>query len=219
MVVAERARLHAALGDPHRLQMIDELLSGDRTFQELARLVGLPGNAAAHHLLVLEAAGLIERRQSEGDRRRRYVTLRRALLDTLSPPTRAAPESVLFVCTHNSARSQFAAALWRQGSRGSADSAGTVPARRIHPMAARVAAEFGLDLSEAVPKGFDRISVVPDLVISVCDRARETVLPPAPRYLHWSVPDPVRVGTLGAFRAAFADIAGRVTALAESAQH
>ena len=213
MDLSDRARLHATLGDPHRLRIIDELFLGDRTFQELASLVELPGNAAAHHLAVLESAGLIERRQSEGDRRRRYVTLRHGRLDGLLPRTSVAPQAILFVCTHNSARSQFAAALWRERTASTADSAGTEPAERVHPKGARAAAEFGLDIAGAVPKGYDEITFEPDLVVSVCDRAREAGLPFGGPHLHWSVPDPVRVGTQDAFRSAFADIARRIDGL------
>ncbi len=157
MNLDDRVRVHAALGDPHRLQIVDGLAASDRTFQELATLVGLPGNAAAHHLQVLETAGLIERRVSEGDRRRRYITLRRERLAEAVPSLDLATPAVLFVCTHNSARSQFAAALWRQRTGGFADSAGTDPAGRVHPDAIRVAAELGVDLRDAEPKGYDAV--------------------------------------------------------------
>src|SRR5687768_6492088 len=113
MDLAERARTHAALGDPHRLAMVDALRLSDRTFQELAQAAGLPGNLAAHHLSVLDEAELLERRVSEGDRRRRYISLRREGLDALEAELSLAPAFIVFVCTHNSARSQFAAALWR----------------------------------------------------------------------------------------------------------
>jgi DNA-binding transcriptional ArsR family regulator len=56
MDLTTRARVHAALGDPHRLRIVDALQLGDRTFQELAATIELPGNAAAHHLAVLETA-------------------------------------------------------------------------------------------------------------------------------------------------------------------
>lgn len=219
MNVADRARLHATLGDSHRLRIVDELLLGDRTFQELAALIDLPGNAAAHHLAVLETAGLIDRRPSEGDRRRRYVTLHRDRLEGLAPSSSLDPRAILFVCTHNSARSQFAAALWRERTGGVADSAGTEPADRVHPKAARAAAEFGLDLASAVPKGYDAVALEPDLVVSVCDRARETGMPFSAPHLHWSVPDPVRSGTQTAFRSAFVDISQRIDQLAEATPH
>ena len=85
MNLDERSTVHAALGDRNRLAMVDELSLSDRTFQELAQSSGLPGNLAAHHLAVLEAAGLIERRVSEGDRRRRYISLRVERLEGLLP--------------------------------------------------------------------------------------------------------------------------------------
>src|SRR6266508_3179031 len=152
MNIGERARVHAALGDAFRLRIVDALLLSDRSFQELARLVGLPGNAAAHHLGVLESAGLIERRVSEGDHRRRYVTLRRDRLAGLVATPTLHPGAVLFVCTRNSARSQFAAALWTQRTGAVAESAGTDPADRVHPKAIRAAGDFGVDLHDAVPK-------------------------------------------------------------------
>jgi protein-tyrosine-phosphatase len=218
MDVVERARIHAALGDPARLRMVDELALSDRTFLELASAAGLPGNTAAHHLDVLESAGLIDRHASEGDRRRRYIALRHGRLEGLveGPPIR--PRLVLFVCTHNSARSQFAAALWRSRTRGAADSAGTLPADRIHPKAVRVAAELGLDLAISSPKGYDALSDQPDLIVSVCDRAREAGLPFDVPSIHWSVPDPVTGGTVEAFRSAFGEISARVDRLA-SATH
>ena len=124
------------------------------------------------------------------------------------------PGDILFVCTHNSARSQFAAALWRQRTGGAADSAGTHPGTQVHPRAVQVAGEWDLDLRDAVPKGYDALTSMPDLVVSVCDRARESdPVSGAPR-LHWSVPDPVPDGSVAAFRAAFATIAERIDRLA-----
>lgn len=216
MDLQERAQTYAALGDRYRLEMVDELLLSDRTFQELAALVGLPGNAAAHHLGVLESAGLIERSVSEGDHRRRYVTLRQERLAGLVHSPTLTPTVVLFICTHNSARSQFAAALWRERTGGVAESAGTDPAHRIHPSAVRAAKAFGLDLRGATPKGYAEVTTRPDLVVSVCDRARESGLPFEAPSLHWSVPDPVRAGTADAFRSAFADLAERVERLASA---
>ncbi len=97
-------------------------------------------NLASHHLRALEAVGLVERRVSEGDRRRRYVVLRRdALNGLLLPQAALAPAGlVLFVCTHNSARSQFAAGLWRLRTGNDAASAGSEPSAKVHPQAVRV---------------------------------------------------------------------------------
>lgn len=210
--------MHAALGEPTRLRMVDDLALGDRTFQELAAVAGVPGNVAAHHLRVLEASGLIGRRISEGDRRRRYISLRPEALAAVHGAPTAAPRVVLFVCTHNSARSQFAEALWRQRTGEDAASAGTHPADRVHPLAIAAARAFEVDLTGAAPKGYAGVDLEPDLVVTVCDRAHEAGLPFAAPSLHWSVPDPVRAETSSAFRAAFGEIAERIERLADTTQ-
>jgi len=209
-----RARLYAALGDPARLAMVDALRMGDLTFRELADVAGVRGNLAAHHLDVLEAADVIIRRASEGDRRRRYLGLTHETLAELALPVALLPSTVLFVCTHNSARSQFAAARWMQQTSLAADSAGTKPAHVVNPMAVAAADEFGLDLRAAVPKGYGDVRLAPELIISVCDRAHEADLPGTAPNVHWSIPDPVLAGDLSAFRSAFASIAERIDALA-----
>ena len=73
--VAHRAALHAALGEPLRLAIVDDLAVSDRSPGELGERHGLSANLLAHHLDVLEAAGAIIRFESAGDRRRRYVRL------------------------------------------------------------------------------------------------------------------------------------------------
>ena len=217
MNLTDRATVHAALGDPVRLGIVAELELSDRTFQELVKSAGLPGNLAAHHLAVLEKAGLICRRVSEGDRRHRYISLRTERLDGLVQPPTSGIQSVLFVCTHNSARSQYAAAAWRQLTGWESDSVGTDPAPRVHPYAVKAAREWSLDLTGCQPKGYEHVKTKFDLLVSVCDRAREATPPIAGPSLHWSVPDPVAAGTLRSFRSAFADIERRVDRLAASA--
>lgn len=64
MDLAERARLHAALADPHRLAIVDALAGGDRTSRELAPLVGAPSNLLAHYIAALEAVGGPGRRRA-----------------------------------------------------------------------------------------------------------------------------------------------------------
>ena len=76
MDVEQRASFHAALGDPARLTIVDSLFLTDLSPGDLARRLGLPSNLLAHHLRVLESAGIVERRRSEGDGRRSYVRLR-----------------------------------------------------------------------------------------------------------------------------------------------
>ena len=132
----ERARVHAALGEPARLAIVDRLVLGDASPTELAQDLGLPSNLLAHHLKLLEQAGILERSRSEGDRRRTYLRLRANALAGLKPAGARSAPRVVFVCTHNSARSQLAAALWAGQSPVPATSAGTHPVARIHPRAA-----------------------------------------------------------------------------------
>lgn len=213
-----RAALYRALGDETRLRIIDALQLSDRSPKELAALTGTASNLLAFHLDVLEDAGLITRIASQGDARRRYVTLdRRRFALLVTPPQLAAStaDRVLFVCTANSARSQLAAALWRARTGADALSAGTDPADRVHPEAVGIARQRGLDLGGARPRGYGDLDVVPDLVVSVCDRARESSIGFDAPLLHWSVPDPVG-GDCAAFARAFDDISDRVEHLARA---
>jgi protein-tyrosine-phosphatase/DNA-binding transcriptional ArsR family regulator len=213
--IEERAAVHAALGEPVRLAIVEELAVSDRAPSDLGARFGLAGNLLAHHLDVLERVGLVERHVSAGDRRRRYVRLRRhALGDMAVGATRHQGGRALFVCTHNSARSQLAAALWRQRTGVPATSAGTHPAERVHPGAVAAARRAGLDLATAQPRTLQPQDAAVDVVVTVCDRAHEELDPP-PEWLHWSVPDPVEAGTNEAFDAALADLDLRVTAIAD----
>lgn len=215
--VASRAAIHRALGDVWRLRIVDALELSDLSPGDLRAMTGLPGNLLAFHLGVLEQAGLIERRRSQGDARRRYVALRAAGLARLHDPVAldAPARDVLFVCTANSARSQLAAHLWQARTGLAALSAGTDPAPRVHPLAVEVAARGGLDLTAATPIGHHDLDVRPDLVVSVCDRANESDLAIAAPRLHWSVPDPVG-GGVDAFVAVFEELSARVDRLARA---
>lgn len=215
--VASRAERHAALGDPARLAIVEELSVSDRTPSELRTTAGLQSNLLAHHLDTLERAGLITRTRSSGDGRRRYVHLRRQALSDLTPQGRLPSAPALFVCTHNSVRSPVAAALWRRLAGAPAVSAGTHPALRIHPRAVAAAARAGLGLGTAEPRHLDEIGERPPLVITVCDRAHEE-LDPVPAWLHWSIPDPVPVDTPAAFDAALAELRERITTLLHTAK-
>jgi protein-tyrosine-phosphatase len=212
----ERAKRHAALGEPSRLAIIDALSASDRSPQELQQRFAIPSNLLAHHLDVLEAAGLIERRRSSGDGRRRYVHLRPGSIDGLRPRPAATPQPALFVCTANSARSQLAAALWRSITRARAVSAGTHPAAAVHPGAVAAARRVGIDLTAATPTDLADVIRRPALTITVCDRAHEE-LDPAPEWLHWSIPDPVPTGTRAAFDATVAELRRRIDELVGAA--
>jgi protein-tyrosine-phosphatase len=213
--VGERAALHAALGDPARLAIVDELAVSDRAPVELRRLVGLESNLLAHHLDVLEGVGLINRSRSSGDGRRRYVHLRRERLDGLTPGREVPVGPALFICSANSARSQLAAALWRDLAGSPADSAGTHPAGGVHPGAVAAAERAGLDLSTAEPRELAPAERLPELVVTVCDRAHEELDTDA-SWLHWSVPDPVPVGTNAAFDAALIELQGRIESVLDN---
>lgn len=133
-----RAARHHALGDIHRLQIVDALELCDRTPSELRTTTGLSSNLLAFHLDVLEAAGVVSRHDSQGDRRRRYVTLAEDQFGAVDTDERMALEGpVLFACTANSARSQLAAALWAARTGGEALSART--SRRPLPWSCRCA--------------------------------------------------------------------------------
>lgn len=135
---------------------------------------------------------------------------------------------VLFLCTHNSARSQMAEGFLRSmaGDRFEAASAGT-ESTRVHPLATKAMAEVGIDLSTHTSKVVDSLIEQPwDYVITVCDSANEScpVFPGRTHRLHWSFQDPSRAeGTenerLATFRAVRDRIRAQLTAwLAARAQ-
>ncbi|NWG00699.1 MAG: arsenate reductase ArsC [Thermoanaerobaculaceae bacterium] len=129
---------------------------------------------------------------------------------------------VLILCTGNSCRSQMAEAWVNHllGDRWEAHSAGTSPAAAVHPLAVQAMAEVGLDISRARPKSVETLLEHPwDLVVTVCDSARETcpLFPRPVEQLHISFPDPALAqGTpeerLAVFRAVRDDIRARLLA-------
>ena len=211
---AGRARIHAALSDPARLTMVDILTLGDASPGELAQALELPTNLVAHHIKVLIETGLVTRSPSEGDRRRSYLRLVPQTMAALAPLSVRCVSRVVFVCTHNSARSQLATALWAQRSTVPVASAGTRPAARVHPRAVRVATRHGLKINAARTAHVSNVLRADDFVIAVCDNAHEDLPADAQPALHWSVPDPACVDTDAAFESAFADIAARIDRLA-----
>ena len=105
-----------------------------------------------------------------------------------------AKERVLFICTHNSARSQMAEGLLRHlyGDRYEPDSAGT-EATGVRPLAILAMSDLGIDISGQASKTLDQYLEQPwDYVITVCDEANEAcpVFPGGKNRLHWSFPDP-----------------------------
>jgi protein-tyrosine-phosphatase len=206
-----RAAVHAALGEPARLAIVEELASSDRSPKELGALTGIPSNLLAHHLEVLEQAGLIARSASAGDGRRKYVRLLPASLAGFGIVGRAPRGEMLFVCSQNSARSQLAAALWTDRTGLRATSAGTRPAARVHRGAVAAARRAGLSLADAVPT---QIAEVPSTaqVVTVCDLVHEE-LEAGADWWHWSIPDPVATGDQRAFDAVVAEMDTRIASV------
>ena len=203
--------VHAALGDAVRLALVDDLACCDRSPSELSERHHLATNLLAHHLDVLEQAGLVERGASAGDGRRRYVRLVPSALESLGSSVTDLPARMLFLCSHNSARSQLAAVLWTARTGLPAGSAGTHPAPQVHRGAVAAARRAGLDLAGAVPRTIDRIPPGTQ-VVTVCDRAHEE-LQPDTTWWHWSIPDPVPVGTAAAFDAVVEAVDARIATI------
>jgi protein-tyrosine-phosphatase len=128
----------------------------------------------------------------------------------MSPESKG-PFRVLVLCTGNSARSQMAEALFNHLGQGRihAESAGTQPAPRVHPLAIETLQTHQLQWSGRQPRGLDGLEREPwDFVITVCDRAKEScpVFPGQPVLAHWGMADPAAVvGDEAARRAAFRD--------------
>ena len=126
---------------------------------------------------------------------------------------------VLFICTHNSARSQMAEGLLRHlgNERFEVFSAGT-EATFVRPMAIQAMAELGIDISHQQSKTLDRYLGEPlDDVITVCDTAAEAcpVFPGATRRRHWSFEDPSKASgseaeQLGVYRKVRDEICSRI---------
>lgn len=115
----------------------------------------------------------------------------------MTEPT-SQPKRVLFLCTHNSSRSQMAEGLLRArgGAAYAVFSAGTEP-RVIHPLAIKVMREIGINISDHRAKSLEEFRDQPpmDLVVTVCDEAAEACpyFPNARHQVYWGFPDPSRV--------------------------
>jgi ArsR family transcriptional regulator, arsenate/arsenite/antimonite-responsive transcriptional repressor / arsenate reductase (thioredoxin) len=210
------SRFLQLLADEQRWRLLQELARSDRKVSELTELVGSPQNLVSYHLAGLRNAGIVSARRSSADRRDSYyrIDIRRCAdllsvvgsalqtglrLDMVVPPAvdgrpHGRKPSVLFLCTGNSARSQMAEALLEHQSGGTmrARSAGSHP-KPLHPLAVRVMAERGIDISTHKTKHLDRFKNTQfDRVITLCDRVREICpeFPGAAAIAHWSMLDP-----------------------------
>ena len=201
-----------------RWRLLEALARSDRRVQELVELVGEPHNLVSYHLRQLRNQALVSERRSAADGRDVYYSLDLDRLkglylaagESLHPGFTGRPDAaaqgtvepgrrmrVLFLCTHNSARSQMAEGILRElgGDRVEAASAGT-EATRVHPLAVREMAERGIDISGQRSKLMDEfLGERFDYVVTVCDNAREScpVFPGDPAHIHWSIPDPSAV--------------------------
>ena len=207
-----RAARYAALGDPVRLAIVDELTLSDRAPIELRRLLGIESNLLAHHLDVLETVGMIDRSRSSGDGAAATCTSFAASFEishrfsgfgptgrcSCAPPTRRAVS-------------------WPRRC------GGRWPVRR--PSRPAPTRPIGCT-PERSPRRAGRARprrIGPQTLDEVADRPRHRGhrLRPGPRgarspddtWLHWSVPDPVIVGTRIGVRRALAELRDRITAL------
>lgn len=197
------------LADEVRWKLIRELRHSDRQVGELVERTALPQSLISYHLGILRQSGLIHAHRSDVDARVVYYWLDLGALQEsyrqvsveLRLPQAILPEpsrhaTIIFICNHNSARSQIAEGWMRHLSNGriTIRSAGVHP-DTLNPLAIRVMAEIGIDIGHQYAKSLDTIhDLTPDIVVTVCDRAREECATgvTAPVCLHWSIPDPIQ---------------------------
>jgi thioredoxin type arsenate reductase len=201
------------LGNDIRWKLISLLVKSDFSVGELQRKVRGQQNLISYHLRRLKKAKLVRENTSIADGRETYYSINMPQLQQLffsigsslhpaldpnadSRAERKAAERlrILFLCTHNSARSQMAEGLMRArgGNRVEVYSAGTEPSQ-VNPLAIQAMDELGINIRNQESKSMDLfLNQKFDYVITVCDRAKDAcpVFPGAPEQIHWSFPDP-----------------------------
>lgn len=202
------------LANDLRWGVIKALTSGDYQVNELVALLNQPMNVLSYHLKKMREDDLVMARRSDADGRDIYYSLnllrlRDLFLDAgkaLHPaityahePTAfiLAPQRILFVCTHNSARSQMAQGIVRHFSQGAiqAFSAGNQPTQ-VHPHAIASLRALGIDISQQQVHHLDDYAQASfDYIITVCDKAREVcpTFTGGGTHLHWGLPDPLQI--------------------------
>ena len=203
-----------------RWQLLGMLAESDRRVQELVSRLNRPQNLVSYHLRQLRDANLVHERRSSHDARDVYYRLDLAHLQALygsagaalhpalSGPTTEVRRNgsdggdrrrtrVLFLCTHNSARSQMAEGILRSlgGDLVEVLSAGSEPGD-VHPLAVQAMARMNIDIGSQTATHMDLFVGQPfDYIITVCDRVREScpVFPNDPQKIHWSFADPAAV--------------------------
>jgi protein-tyrosine-phosphatase len=205
-----------ALADDKRLAILRLLALSDLRAGEISAALSLPSNAVSYHLKQLSTLGLLQDHRSSSDGRDVYYrvdldrldrlytqagdVLHPGLVPTVQSGTEVhwhttTPLRVLFLCTHNSARSQMAEAILRHmgGDTVEVFSAGSMPTQ-VHPNTLVVLRELGIDTSYLYAKSLDQFMGESfDYIITVCDRVRDIcpVFQGDPVQIHWSFPDPV----------------------------
>ena len=233
-------------GHPVRWRLLSELGRSDRQVRELTGLLGQPQSLISYHLGQLRHGRLVSMRRSSADARDAYYSidldrcgeLLSAAGAALHPGLGAAgPDGashgqrrarVLFACTGNSTRSQLAEAFMQQLSEGAVEAAsgGSHP-RPLHPQAARVMREYGIDPAGRQAKHLSAFAGQRfDYVVTLCDKVREICpgFEGHPHLIHWSIADPARDVSPGedaaaAFRRTAAMIQTRVRFLLRRIQH
>jgi len=221
------------LSNDLRWQLVQALVVSDYRVGDLVTLVDHPLNLVSYHLKQLRDHELVTARRSDADGRDTYYSLNldqlrqafqsagASLHPALGSPIRQkrnTPQkpAVLFVCTHNSARSQMAEGLLRSISAGQVrvDSAGSKPTR-IHPQALQAMDRLGIDIRGQSSKGFEAVlNGSFDVIITVCDHAREVcpTFPGEGKQMHWGFSDPARITDPDEQQQAFMDTAERLQA-------
>jgi protein-tyrosine-phosphatase/DNA-binding transcriptional ArsR family regulator len=201
------------LANDLRWGLLKALTTSDLQVNELVAQLQQPMNLISYHLKKMRDDALVTTRRSEADGRDIYYSLDLNRLRTLYLEAGTAlhpaiglnlpmidvsqlpDQRVLFVCTHNSARSQMAEGLLRHLSQGHLNvlSAGSHPTT-VHPDAIHTMATFGIDISQQQSRPLSDIEGQSfDYVITVCDKAREIcpTFPGSGLAMHWGFPDPV----------------------------
>ena len=215
---SEPYRLLKLLSNEVRWEVVAALALSDRKVNELVDRVGQPANLVSYHLGQLRGARVVSERRSSADARDVYYSLDLQRLQVAfercvgaihpglwpdssgsaaaarAPGFAASPARVLFVCTHNSARSQMAEAIMRHQGGASVEvrSAGSHPSH-VHPLATKTLIDLGINADGLNVKPLDSFAGERfDYVITLCDIVREACpsWPAEPEQVHWSLADP-----------------------------
>lgn len=214
-----------------RWEIVQALAVSDHRVNELVERVGQPMNLVSYHLRQLREAGIVTSRRSHADGRDVYYHLDLARMQehfwaagqAIHPalvgdptPQNGPTRRVLFLCTHNSARSQIAEGLLRAHGNGRFEvySAGSHPTV-VSKEAVRVMTAHGIDISAQTANHVNEyLGQRFDYVITVCDQVREVcpTFDAGTTQYHWGYPDPNAVIDADERRQAFEQVAAQLAA-------